>query len=303
MICGAIHYAECGILRRHLDWMARKGRRPNTTGARRRHILRLGEFLRPVPVTDASTPDLNAWRDSIAGLASQSILTYASGIREFYGWLFAEQIRPDNPAAGMPLPRKTQYAARPISEENLMRALDHAPPRVRPWLVLAGWAGLRCCEIAGLRRLNVFDRAVPPYLIVDAASVKGGRGERVIPLSAFVVAELRAHGLPAAPGAYVFPRMDGRPGPNEAWLVSGLGNEVLHRAGIPDTMHALRHRFGTSCWRASKDLLAVQALMGHADPKTTLVYVAADNQAAVDAVNALPVPPRLRVVRERGGSA
>lgn len=40
------------------------------------------------------------------------------------------------------------------------------------------------------------------------------------------------------------------------------------------TMHKLRHRAGTRWWEVSGgDVFAVQELLGHADPKTTKVYV------------------------------
>ena len=107
-------------------------------------------------------------------------------------------------------------------------------------------------------------------------------------MSPFVVAELRAANLPAR--GYAFPRMDGKPGPQRAWVISRLGCEALHNAGCSDTFHSLRHRFATQAWRASHDLLAVQSLLGHANPNQSAVYAMYDRPSAAAAVNALPVP-------------
>src|SRR5260370_914737 len=80
---------------------------------------------------------------------------------------------------------------------DLFDALDGAPPRIRRWLVLAGWAGLRAVEIALLRRECVLDAAVQPVLLIAADATKGPN-ERLVPMSAFVLGELCDYGLPAS---------------------------------------------------------------------------------------------------------
>jgi integrase len=199
----------------------------------------------------------------------------------------------ENPADALPVPRLARRVPRPVSEQDLMEALAAAPRRIRCWLVLAAWCGLRTKEVALLRVENILVTASPPVLIVAADATKG-RTERVVPLSAFVLAELAAARLPAS--GYAFRRMDGRPGPNEPWRVSQLANKHLHECGVQSTLHALRHRFGTETYRASRDLRAVQELLGHASPSTTAAYAAYDRPLARAAVDALPVPERLRIV-------
>lgn len=72
----------------------------------------------------------------------------------------------------------------------------------------------------------------------------------------------------------------------------------MHDCGFPETLHQLRHRFGTGTYHATRDLRVVQELMGHSSPVTTAGYAAFDNPDAVAAVQALPVPRRLRVVSD-----
>jgi len=48
------------------------------------------------------------------------------------------------------------------------------------------------------------------------------------------------------------------------------------RAEIPEHLrhpHVLRHTFATRYYRDTHDLAGLQRLLGHADPKTTMVYV------------------------------
>jgi integrase/recombinase XerC len=91
--------------------------------------------------------------------------------------------------------------------------------------------------------------------------------------------------------------MDGRPGPNTPGLISHLANEHLHECGVAASLHQLRHRFATQAYQASRDLRAVQSMMGHTRPETTAGYAAFDQPAAAAAVEAIPAPARLRVAR------
>ena len=303
-VCGA-HYGPCGILRSHLDWLRLLGRSPNSIYARERAIIRMGAWLADpghyeelgitgsaVPVLDASAANLAAWRASL-DLSYGAVCSYVSHAKHFCQWLVAEGLRADNPAAGLPVLRQPRRLPRPVSEESLFRVLESAPPRIRLWLVLAGWCGLRAAEIAGLTREAILDTRTPPVLVVSAESAKGSR-ERVIPLSPFVLAEIAAANLPAA--GYAFRRRDGHPGPNAPWLVSHRSNMHLHECGVPATLHSLRHRALSQMYQHGRDLRAVQSVAGHASPATTSGYAAFSDQSAVDALNAIPAPGRLHVV-------
>jgi len=41
------------------------------------------------------------------------------------------------------------------------------------------------------------------------------------------------------------------------------------RLGLPYTMHTLRHRFGTSVYVLTKDMVLTQDIMRHGSPETT----------------------------------
>jgi integrase len=270
----------------HLDHLRLRGLAATTIGERRRALARMAAIL-PVPLLQATEADLLAWRAGLH-LGDYALNSYAAHARGFYSWAVAEGLAAANPAAGLPVPRRPKQLPRPISEKELLAALDAAPPRVRPWLVLAGWAALRAREIAFLRREDILDCTEPPVLLVTEQAGKGRR-ERMVPLSAFVLAELAAARLPAL--GWAFPRADGRAGPNAPWLISKLAGEALHAAGTAATLHMLRHRMLTCLYKQTHDLRLVQEIAGHASTQTTAGYAAYDQQTAFTAIEAIPVPP------------
>jgi integrase len=272
---------------RHLAHLRLRGFSETTIYARHRALTRLALAL-PVPLLEAETGHLMAWRVCL-DISPDAVVHYVSHAQQFYAWAVTEGLIAANPAAAVPVPRVGRRLPRPISEADLMAVLDAAPPRVRLWIVLAAWAGLRACEIAYLRRENILDTARPPVILIAGDATKG-RTERAVPLSVFVLAEIAAAHLPAS--GWAFRRRDGQPGPNKPWIVSGLANKCLHDAGIAASLHQLRHRFGSQAYHASHDLRAVQELLGHATPRTTAGYAAYDKPEAAAAVEALPVPRR-----------
>ncbi len=242
-------------------------------------------------IIDATAADLAAWRASLT-VGDRALLTYTCHVRELYRWAVREGLIEVSPAEGLPLPPVRRGLPRPISEDDLEAALACASPRVRPWLVLAGWAGLRAKEIALLRRECVLDTARPPVIIVAADATKGHR-ERVIPMSAFVLTELRLAGMPSS--GFMFTRRDGRP--YTPAKVSDLANACLHESGSAASLHQLRHRYATEFYRASgRDLRLTQDMLGHASPETTALYTKLDQADAAAAADAVPAPGRLRAV-------
>jgi len=113
-----------------------------------------------------------------------------------------------DPSAALSVPRSPRRLPRPMPEGDLHTAIVNAPPRIRPWLMLAALGGLRCCEIARLRREDVLNSHTPPALLVHG---KGDK-ERVVPLPAQLLHELTP--LPRA--GWLFARLDGRSGPVNA---------------------------------------------------------------------------------------
>ena len=281
--------ARCRALAEHLDYLRLRGLSASTI--RRRRVV-LGWLTGALPHHDlmrATPAQLQAWRAGL-DVADDAVSVYVSHVNQFYRWAVACGLLDGSPAASLPAPRRSRPLPRPIGERELLEAVAAAPPRIRAWLVLAGWAGLRAKEIALLRRERVLDQRSPPVLLVGADATKG-HAERIVPLSPFALSELGPH-LPGR--GFVFRRLDGRAGPNTPATVSHLANNHLHACGIAATLHQLRHRFATQAYAASRDLRVVQELLGHASLQSTTGYAAYDQAVAVAAVLEIPAPGRRR---------
>lgn len=217
-------------------------------------------------ILNADREDIESWLDSKANgqLAAKSRAAYITCLRSFYRCMAAEQIRLDDPTLKLAKPKLRPGLPRPIPRDDLMEALRWAGPRERCLLTLGAYAGLRCCEIAGLdaQDINWAERTI----FIKGETSKGGH-ERVVPMHPEIEAALKRFGVPKQ-GPFFFGRNGRR---YTAERVSHLGNDYLRSAGFTATMHQLRHRFGTDVCRAA-GVRTAQQLLGHADLKTTATY-------------------------------
>lgn len=280
------------VIEEFIRYLSLQGRSAHTKRLYRGRLLDIAACIAPRSLLEVTPADLEAWRAALT-VADISIVAYVAGVRVFYAWLTAAGRIPRNPALTIPTPRLGRRLPRPIGDEDLQMAILHAVGRVRAWLVLAGYAGLRCCEIATLRRDAIYEHAADPYMIV----LGKGNKERAVNMSPYVWTELKLFGLPRR--GWVFPRLDGRIGHTPAGSVTRYGNLHLRDCGLQETMHQLRHRFGTVGYQETHELRELQELMGHARLDTTAGYAAHSRRRAAALVNAIqPKPVTLRVVRD-----
>lgn len=255
-------------------------------------LTRLHERI-PGGLLAATPKDLEDWILSLSHCADDTIAAYLTTIAGFYQWMAAKDGLPDrDPSARLRSPGRRRHLPRPIPEDDLAEAIAGAPRRIRPWLVLAAYAGLRAQEIARLRREDLVDTTRPRTMLVSRIAAKG-RVERLVPVSEYVWSELVLAGIPER--GWMFLRRDGRPGPNQPAQISHLCNTYLHSHGIAHTLHSCRHYFGTEIYRVHRDLRETQELLGHASPTTTALYAAISPAEAVEAVET--ISPRRRGLR------
>lgn len=269
----------------HIRHMRRAG---NSASYIRRRIGTLTSIQATVrkPVEKATKTDLRKWHNSLS-MSPDARLVCIGHARQFYRWLKDEGHRRDNPAESLERPRRTRRIPRPITEPDLMRALDAAGPRERMMLVLAAWLGLRCCEIAGLRWESVSLAGDRPMLFVTWRTAKGQR-ERSFQLSPWLVAEFERYG--ARKTGWVIPRLDGRDQQNTPARISRLLAEYLHGLGIDSTAHGGRHRVATQILDQGGDLRTVQEALGHADLSNVQIYTLVRSAKVTAAIASLPTP-------------
>ncbi|ORV83485.1 integrase [Mycobacterium interjectum] len=178
----------------------------------------------------------------------------------FFRWAAKTGRIPTDFTADLPALRLPKAHPRPAPDDVWEEALAAAEPRVAVMLRLAAEAGLRRGEVAAVHARDVIDG---PSLLVHG---KGGK-QRVVPLSDDLAAAIRAT------DGWLFPSRKGD-GHLTAPEVGHLVTEVMP-AGW--TMHTLRHRFATRVYRGSRNIRAVQELLGHTSVLTTQRYTAVDD--------------------------
>jgi len=255
-------------------------RAPRTVAAYRRDLAGLAAFLRRSP-TSATSDEVQGWLADLRarGLSPSSIARKAAAARTFYRHLVLLGIRADNPALGVPLPRRRKRLPRsltPAEVARLIHAAQGTSPRGlrdRALVELLYGAGLRVGEAVALERAGV---DLENRLV---RCVGKGDKERVVPLGRQAVDAIRRY---LARGR---PYLDRKHRP-ELFLNAQGGaltragaflilRRLALRAGLEPTRvhpHLLRHSFATHLLEGGADLRSVQEMLGHADLGTTEIY-------------------------------
>lgn len=187
--------------------------------------------------------------------------TYHQCLTAWFVWLQKQGYRSDNPMVMIGKPRRPRCVPHPISNNDLVRLLN-TPMRRRSLAMihLAAFQGFRASEIAKVKGED-FDLAERTVTVTGKGNVTA-----ILPVHHRVV-EI-AHVMPKR--GYWFPGpVDGH---QRRESISGTIKDVMVRAGVPGSAHALRHWFGTALVEADVDLRTVQTLMRHQSLSTTAIY-------------------------------
>lgn len=266
------------LIEAHIDWCRAADYSPNTIEAKRL-ILRLAQRELPQGLL-SSDREIARWlgRTKPDGKtphwAAKTKSVIYSHLASFYNWAIENGELDLSPMARLRRPRVPADVPDPWKDEVLAELLRRAG---QPWhlaVVLASYAGLRCCEIVQVSPRSIADGMVR---IVG----KGGK-TAVVDLHPVVAAELA---LFPGPGPYIVQaggRADAR------WL-SKRSREYFHRRlHIPVHIHQGRHWYTTGVYEAAGEAVAQQAAR-HASITSTLGYAALRNGQRRSGILALPV--------------
>lgn len=248
------------LLDRHDRSLLVVGRALTTRRDRRRTVAQWARWLGR-PVLQATSDDVLTWLAE-PRWSAQTRQTYVGHVRGFYGWAVTTGLLEADPTVVVGPIRVPEPLPKPFSDAQLEQALQQLPQPVHAWFVLAAYAGLRCCEIAGLRGEDVDHESGTLF-------IRSGKGavQALLPAHPLVMAELAE--MPRGGvlwrdqhGAAISPRQ-----------VSARGFRALRKIGVGGSMHRARHSFGTTIYRNSgKDIRVTQELLRHRSPATTARY-------------------------------
>lgn len=239
------------------------GRSEHTIYLRRRHLITLARHVDPRGPDEVTEADLEEWLGA-RGWAIETRRSHRSGVRTFFAWAARRGIVSTDPSRDLPPIRPALPQPRPAPDAALLAALSSNDPRVRLGVRLGSEAGLRRGEMVRVHARDIISDLTGYSLIVHG---KGNR-IRIVPLNDSLARKLREV---TSHGGYAFP------GDDNGHLSAGWLGRLISRA-LPQgvTPHALRHRFATRAYSASRDVFAVQELLGHSSPETTRRYVQVD---------------------------
>ncbi|MWP62481.1 tyrosine recombinase XerC [Gilliamella sp. Pas-s25] len=228
---------------------------------------------------DSSAVRVLISRSKQKGLQARSLSLRLSALRSFCDWMVKNERLTANPARGVLNPKLGQHLPKNIDIDEINQLLDieandPLSVRDRAMLEVMYGSGLRLSELVSLncRELNLIDGEI---------RVMGkGSKERKLPLGRESIKWIK-HWLSMRD--FFVPQDD-------ALFISKLGKRISPRNvekrftqwGVKQGLsshvhpHKLRHSFATHMLESSRDLRAVQELLGHADLSTTQVYTHLD---------------------------
>lgn len=212
-----------------------------------------------------------------------TICTKVRAVKRFFEFLEGANIVFIDPSEGIREPAKPRTLPRTVlTPEEMGRILDQ--PNLGLMTGIRDRAVLEVFYATGVRleelcRLTVFDADLSGRnLRVNRG--KGGK-DRVVPLTRHAVRLLREYITRARPRLtardrtvrHLFVSRGGAPIGDQA--VSLMIRTCARKAGLEArvTAHTFRHTFATVLVRNGADIVAVQRMMGHADPRTTQQYI------------------------------
>lgn len=258
----------------HLEHCKAAGYSTDTTIPDRRDVLE--RVIRDVgDLHTVAAWRLTGWlaRD---GWSPKTRATYYEHIVGYYRWATSNDLVPRNPMELVPRPRVPRRVPRGITDDQAATVLNDA---VEPWrtaAVLAGFAGLRCCEIARAQRKDI---------TADGIRVLGKGG--------------RVDELPASPviWEHVRGRRDGllvRPALREQFRPKALsGQFALYcrtHLGVPVHLHDMRRWYADALRRAGVDMEVIRQLMRHESLATTQRYFGTRDEERRLAIQTLLIP-------------
>lgn len=237
-------------------WLTACGRPASTIRLRTHQLLRFAD--RHPNLVDVTSSDMVSWL-ATPGWAPNTRRSNQAALRSFYGWAHNFGHVPTDESRRLTAVRVPPPVPRPAPESVVKRGLLAAAPREHLMIELAARMGLRRAEIAQIHTDDVVEDLVGHSLRVHG---KGSK-VRVVPMPDHLADLILGH-----PRGWLFPS------PTGGHLTAGHVGVLVART-LPEgwTAHTLRHRFGTTAYAGTRDLLAVQELLGHSRPETTRGYV------------------------------
>lgn len=234
----------------------------------------LGAFAATLdkPAARIATDDIRAYIGQLAarGLRDSSIQTHINTLRSFFSWLELEDIIRKNPMRKIKsLKIDRMKARRPLTQEELERLRDGCQDyREKSLVEFLVSTGCRLSEVAGIQVDQIDWQA-------RRVTVTGkGSKQREVYFSVRAKLMLQEYLAGRKGGTALFVSSRVPYGPMSPRAIEKALQRIGERSGEPRRVHPhlMRHTFATNALHGGMDITVIQHLLGHSDPKTTLIY-------------------------------
>ena len=265
---------KCNLQKRIASFLAAKkidGLSPKTLKSYRDN---LNAFARRVDkhVSSINADDIREYIGYLSdrGLADSTLQLHVNILRSFFAWMNLEDIIKKNPMLKIKSLKVDKLRARrPLTAEQLERLRDECQTYKEKALVeFMVSSGCRLSEVIGIQvdQVNWHERSV--------VVLGKGNKERTVYFSVRAKVMLQAYLEQRRGGEALFASSRAPYGPMQDRAVQKILKSLGERDAIPRRVHPhiLGHTFASNAINAGMDITIIQQLLGHADPKTTLIY-------------------------------
>lgn len=272
-----------------------RNKSPRTAKEYARDLTRFARFIAPAELVDATTAQIEAWRDALLTEGRnqpQSVRRKLAAVSSFFNWREKKDLLDrKNPFRAVEMPDVARPLPKVMSEGEIRTLLSaHVPHRRHAhYLETRDHAMMEVLYASGLRRFELtaldlsdidFDR--------KKVHVRHGKGDKArysfLTEPAIEALQKYLHLRPTMVGEHsgsaLFLTISGkRITPRQLWCVFAKIREAAKADGLVKHVvpHTVRHSFATHIFRRSRNIRAVQKLLGHSSINTTERYTHVDD--------------------------
>lgn len=225
------------------------------------------------------------------GLSVRSTARALSVVRNFYSYLGKQTGKACAALAIVQSSRVGLSLPHPLNENQALTLVEDIEDFAsEPWIGLRNKALFVLLYATGMRigeALNLTGGCLP---LNDRLTIMGkGKKQRIIPIIPQVVDAIKeyVYACPFRIGSETPLFLGARGGKLNPSIAQKCLREYRRTMGLPEyvTPHALRHSCATHLMAETKDLRAIQELLGHASLSTTQIYTNIDQQQLMQVYN------------------
>lgn len=261
---------------------AERGSSNNTTISYKRDLTDLLNFLttQGIELKKAKPADLENYLQNISKsfLSAKTQSRRLCAIREFYRFLYSEDLIKKNPTDYLQSPKTIKSLPKYLTESEISTLIDTASKqntRIHLLLEMLYASGMRVSELVSLP-LNSVTQDEKTITITGK-----GNKERIVPLNTQTIHLLNkwmirreSHLRKGRPSKWLFPSVSKSGHLTRDGFFKQLKKIALAANIAPERVspHVFRHSFASHLIAHDADLRSVQKMLGHADIATTEIY-------------------------------